>query len=327
MDSQSIIIIVLGLIICTLLFKKGKHESELVAFLQEREQSGSQDSTLLHASLQDTKQHLYALGKTISDISLSQKEISELKGEILGLSRLMSVPKLRGGLGETMLEDLLGNYLHSSRFQRQYRFSQGSIVDVAIFMPEGKILSIDSKFPMENFKRVIEGNETEVNLAKKELRKDLKKHINDIASKYILHNEDTLDFALMYIPSEHLYYDLISREEELYEYALSKSVIPASPSILFSYIHVLLLGFKSVDIEHRAEEILSHLKHTMHTLGQIDEELEKSDKHGRNMLKSMDRASSMTKEIGHTLGGLSTDTEIRKVQGATKQHEVSYPLS
>lgn len=281
---------------------------DIQQLFKEQEIKNTSGEQSMYASLQDTKQHLYALNKTISDISHSQQEISSLKEEILGLSKLMNIPKMRGNMGEMLLEQLLRTYLHSSRFSIQHRFATGHIVDAAIFLPEGKILPIDAKFPLENFRAyLLEENESSAETYFKEFKRNFKKHVDDISSKYILHKEDTLDFALMYIPSEHIYYELISRAEDSLNYALSKSVIPASPAIMFSYIHIILMGFRSVDIEHRAEFILTTLKDSSKSLYIIDEELQKAIKQGKYSIASMERAAKIGEDMAEELKGLDQE--------------------
>lgn len=203
--------------------------------------------------------------KSLGGLEEANRKIYEVGKDISSLQEILRAPKLRGGLGEFLLEDLLGQILPAQHFATQYAFRNGEKVDAVIKLG-GSLVPVDSKFPLENFKRMIEGaTDDEKSRAKKQFVVDVKKHIDAISTKYILPDEDTYNFALMYIPAENIFYETIIKDDALGEdksishYALSKKVIPVSPNSFYAYLQAIVLGLKGMKIEERAKEILQYL--------------------------------------------------------------------
>ena len=204
-----------------------------------------------------------AVTAKLSQLEEANKRIYDVGKDISSLQEILKSPKLRGNLGELFLGDLLAQILPKNNFTMQYAFKNKEIVDAIIQLRDGVIIPIDSKFPLENFKKMVESQEVaEKKLHRKTFVKDVKNSINEIATKYILPDEGTLDFALMYIPAENVYYELIIRDENgegIMNYALEKRVIPVSPNSFYSYLQTILLGLKGMQIESSAKEILKQL--------------------------------------------------------------------
>lgn len=203
--------------------------------------------------------------KNIGELSESSKRIFEVGKDIATLQEILQPPKLRGGLGEQFLGELLSQILPSEFFTLQHSFSSGERVDAVVRLGE-RFVPIDSKFPLDNFKRLIEcKTEEEKKASQKAFARDVKKHIDDIANKYILPQEGTYDFALLYIPAENVYYETITKDEAFGEekgilnYALKKKVIPVSPNSFFAYLQVIVLGLRGLKIEKDAHRILNSL--------------------------------------------------------------------
>ena len=199
--------------------------------------------------------------KNIGELSGASKQIFEVGKNISTLQEILRPPKLRGRLGEQFWGELLSQILPPEFFVLQYAFLSGERVDAVVKLG-GSLVPIDSKFPLDNFRRVIEPNTDEERKACQRLfYKDVKKHIDDIASKYIVPKEGTYDFALLYIPAENVYYETISKDDSFGEekgilnYALSKKVIPVSPNSFCAYLQVIVLGLKGLKIEEHAREI------------------------------------------------------------------------
>lgn len=196
--------------------------------------------------------------ENIGKLSKASEQIYEVGKNIATLQEILRPPKLRGGLGEQFLGELLSQILPPEFFTLQYQFSSGERVDAVVRLGE-KMVPIDSKFPLDNFRRVIEcKTDEERKTYQKVFYKDVKKHVDDIANKYIVPKEGTYDFALLYIPAENVYYETITKDESFGEekgilnYALSKKVIPVSPNSFYAYLQVIVLGLKGLKIEEHA---------------------------------------------------------------------------
>ncbi len=202
--------------------------------------------------------------KSLGGLEEANRKIYEVGKDIASLQEILRAPKLRGGLGEFFLEDLLGQILPPQHFSCQHSFRSGEKVDAVIKLGSS-LVPVDSKFPLENFKRLLDSaSDDERARLKRQFAVDVKKHIDAIAVKYILPDEGTYDFALMYIPAENVYYETIVKDESndgksLSYYAMSKRVIPVSPSSFYAYLQAILLGLKGMKIEQSAKEIIEYL--------------------------------------------------------------------
>lgn len=184
--------------------------------------------------------------------------------DIASLQEILRAPKLRGGLGELFLGDLLAQILPPEHFTLQHHFANGEIVDAVIRLRENRLVPVDAKFPLENFRKMLDAeDEAQRLVAQKQFVADVKKHIDAIRTKYIRTDEGTFDFALMYIPAENVYYETIlkySGDSGIMHYAYEKRVIPVSPNTLYVYLQSIMLGLQGLQIERGAKEILENLK-------------------------------------------------------------------
>jgi len=185
--------------------------------------------------------------------------MSEIGRSMKDLQEFLKSPKLRGNIGEEVLKDLIAQLFPKNSFHLQYSFKSGEKVDVAIKTAAG-ILPIDSKFPMENFQRMMQAQEKgDQERAKRDFVVDVRKHIRDITQKYILPEEGTMDLALMYIPSEPVYYEVVNNLE-LTDYARKSRVYPVSPTTLYAHLQMILLSFEGQKIELRSRQVFRLLR-------------------------------------------------------------------
>jgi DNA recombination protein RmuC len=228
---------------------------------QLQNNTGQMGSRLDNAAkvIQDVQNKLGELGQ-------ATQEIKELGQSVSKLEEMLKAPKLRGGLGELLLEDLLKQVLPANAYNIQYTFRNGQTVDAIINTAGGKV-PVDSKFPLENFRKMLDAKtEQEKKTAARLFKSDVKKHIDAISEKYILPDEGTFDFALMYIPAENIYYETIIKEESyaeedgLYAYATKRRVVPVSPNSFYAHLRVIALGLKGLQIERSAKEIFQNLE-------------------------------------------------------------------
>jgi DNA recombination protein RmuC len=234
--------------------------------------------------------------KNIGELSEASKQIFEVGKNIATLQEILQPPKLRGGLGEQFLGELLSQILPPQFFTLQYTFPNGERVDAVVRLGE-KLVPIDSKFPLDNFKRIIEcKTEEEKKTFQKTFYRDVKKHIDDMASKYIVPSEGTYDFALLYIPAENVYYETITKDDSFGEekgilnYALNKRVVPVSPNSFYAYLQVIVLGLKGLQIEKDAQKILTLLASLKKDLGGFQEDFQLVGKHLINALNKFEES-------------------------------------
>lgn len=248
----------------------------------------------------DVKGHLTKLEE-------ANKRIYEVGKDIASLQEILRSPKLRGGLGELSLENLLET-LPKDMYELQYAFKDGKKVDAIIRFKES-IVPIDAKFSLENFQKYLaEKDEKEKQKIRKAFISDVKKRIDETAD-YIQPDEQTLDFALMYIPAENVYYEVIIRDEDqsgLDEYARLKHVVPVSPNNLFAYLKTILMGFRGMQIQKEAKVILQALSRLKGDFGRFQEEFGVLGGHLTNARNKYDQSEKALLRISDKLEQLET---------------------
>jgi len=218
-------------------------------------------------------------------------ELQETARQMSDLQTFLKSPKLRGSIGEQVLRDLLEQYFPYTQFKIQYKFKTGRVID-AILKTDKGIIPIDSKFPMENFQKYIQTKEEK---EKKEyfrgFARDVKKHIDDISEQYILPQEGTVDFAVMYIPAETVYYEVI-KNIDLNRYAVDKRVLVVSPNSFYYFLKVLMIGLEGKRIEEATKRILEMLAAIQKDSGKFSEQLRILTSHLNNARLALDRVNS-----------------------------------
>lgn len=249
--------------------------------------------------------------RSLGALGQASERIFEVGKDIAGLSEILKAPKMRGGLGEYFLGDLLGQILPAKHFGTQHGFKTGNTVDAVIRLG-GRLVPVDSKFPLENFRKVTEAKTDEERKAlKKKFVTDVKKHISDIASKYILPDEDTYDFAFMYIPAENVYYEVIVKDEDgdgdksLTEFALKHRVIPVSPNSFYAYLQAIILGLRGFEIEENARVIMQNLARLQGDFVRFRDDFEVLGKHISGARGKYEDAEKRLARFQDKLGAIS----------------------
>lgn len=223
------------------------------------------------------------VSRRLTKLDETNKRVVDVADELKTLQNVLQNPKQRGVFGEFYLNSVLENVLPPNQWQAQYKFRDGETVDAVIFLDKHRILPIDSKFSLENYNRYIEATDKAVKaklLAR--VKMDLKNRIDE-TSKYIRPNENTMDFAFMFIPSESLYYDLLisnvgtgGSSRDLIEYAFrDKHVIITSPTSFMAYLETVLQGLRSLQIEEQAKEIQKRVAQLGMHIARYDEYMSK----------------------------------------------------
>ena len=287
MDLTIILIIILIALVLALLLKKPKTNDELLEYLKTTNTRLNEQSKTFNERLDNAARVISAVQKNIG-------EFSEIGRGMKDLQEFLSSPKLRGNVGEQVLKELLKQFMPKESFDLQYSFKSGEKVDAAI-KTSGGIIPIDSKFPMENFRKMQKDPS-----AKHDFIKDVKKHINDISRKYILTEEGTIDYALMYIPSESVYYEIVN-DSDLFDYAGIKRVLPVSPTTFYAYLKAILMSFEGQKIEAQAKEILSSLRAIKSDYGKVEDNLGILQKHLTNAFNMMGNVFSSFTMLGQKI--------------------------
>lgn len=254
--------------------------------LRENNEVVQRSQRSLNERLDNAGKIFNTVNSKITKLEESNKRIHDIGKDIAGLQEILRAPKLRGSLGELFLGDLLAQIFPKEHYTMQYTFQSGEKVDAVIHLRDRLMVPVDAKFPLENFKKMVESdksdNERESSNYRKIFVNDVKKHIDAIASKYIVPDEGTFDFALMYIPAENVYYETIVKDMEdksISQYAIAKKVIPVSPNSFYIYLQAILMGLRGLQIEKSAKEIFANLARLRSDFGKFGEEYSLVGKH------------------------------------------------
>jgi DNA recombination protein RmuC len=252
------------------------------------EQQLNNQRTSLNEQTKAIGERLDKAYEVIGNVQKQMGGIQEFGSDIKDLSNILKSPKLRGGLGETFLYEIIGNILPSDLYRTQYKFKDGSVCDTVIFIDKG-IIPIDSKFPMENFKAMVTAETQELrDKFRKSFISDVKKRIDEIAVKYIIPEEGTTEQALMYIPSENVYYELIVNTPEIEDYAKYRSVLMVSPNNISYFLKVLLVAYQRQELQKHAGDILKAIAGIKIEAEKFNEDLNLLERHLTNSYKTMD---------------------------------------
>ncbi len=280
------VLIVLAIINIVMISRSSKdeHESEKLSVVSQQMQDMGNANEKMRSSVEQNLERMHQSGqnqfrearevineisqkserlidhvnKQLGNLDKTNQRIVDFSQQLQDLQDILRNPKQRGVLGEFILEHVLSNVLPPDTFQMQYAFSNGEIVDAVVFAKD-KMIPIDSKFSLENYERIINAGENDnITALQKEFRQDLKKRIDE-TSKYVRPEENTTEFAFMFIPSEAIYYDLLVNrvgDVNMIEYAFrDKQVVIVSPTSFLAYLQTVLQGLRALEIEENAKDI------------------------------------------------------------------------
>jgi DNA recombination protein RmuC len=220
--------------------------------------------------------------ETLGDVRQATNQVADQARQFTSLQDLLRPPKARGGLGEAMLEELLRQVLPPSGYEIQHRFSSGLIVD-AVVRAGGRLVCIDSKFPLSNYQLMSDSGDDSSRLAaERAFAADVEGHMRAISQRYIVPDEGTFDFAVMYVPAEGVYGEMLRlghRRKPLFESAIELRVVPMSPLTMYGYLQTVLFGLKCLQIERNAETILDFCGRLQQDVGRFADEYETLGRH------------------------------------------------
>ncbi len=216
-------------------------------------------------------------------IKEEMESMQEAVKEISSFQEFFRSPKIRGQWGEAGLEHVLGEYFPPELYSMQHTFSSGEKVDAVLKLPSGKLLPIDSKFPFENFRKMIDAEGEEKEAFRKKFFNDVKARIKEISEKYIDPSEGTVDFAVMYVPAEAVYYEInMERDTDIAEYARKRKVILSSPNTFYLTLRAVEQWFRDTRITRHAQEIMKRLSQVEKDGEKLMEEFRKLGVHINN---------------------------------------------
>src|SRR5580704_11849840 len=264
-------------------------------------QIATQGQTAIANELKNTREQIGHIQKQLGEFQELGRGISSATKSLEGI---LGGAKTRGLLGEVTLERLLEDSLPPSQYAMQYRFSSGEAADAVIFLRDKKLVAVDSKFPLDAFRRI----EAEGAEAKRAFATAVKGHADSIARKYIVPNEGTLDLALMFVPSENVYYEMLmtqdAKGEPLDSYCRGKCIIAVSPNTLYAHLCVIHLGFRGMQIEENAMRISSGLSGIQKNMASFTEVFEKLGTHLKNAQQTYSDADKKLEKTQSTMDSL-----------------------
>ncbi len=256
---------------------------------------------------QQTLQHITAIHQSFGEVSSKIQGLSDLQGKVGELNDLLKPQQLRGELGEVIVRNLLADKL-PKQYEEDYTFSDGKKVEFVIRLSD-KLIPVDSKLQLEDYKRVREADERQRPALRTEFKRKVRQKIDEV-KQYIRPQEGTTNFALMVIPSEAVFYELVASKDftddgGLYHYAQAHNVFLTSPLTFWAYLTTIAQGLKGLEIEHRAEEVLASLQRLA---GQVrsfaQEEFRKVGVHLRNANSQYDQAEAALKHVEQAITNL-----------------------
>ena len=258
------------------------------------EQIGGKVSERLDEGFKKTNETFASVMARLATIDEAQKKIDGLTSNVVSLQELLGDKRSRGAFGEVQLEALVRNILPVTAFEMQYSLPNGTRVDCALFLPEPTgTVAVDSKFPLENYHRMFESGLSEIEraLAKKQFKADIKKHVDDISSKYIIPNV-TSDGAVMFVPAEAVFAEIHAYHSDVVDYAMSKRVWVVSPTTLMAVLNTARAVLKDVETRKQVHIIKDEL-------GKLGKEFSRFDTRMKKLADHIRQANDDVQEV-HT---------------------------
>src|SRR5262252_7440977 len=280
----------------------------------------AQGQSAMREELQSTQMLMQQIYKQLGEFQEVSRGLSSAQQS---LESVLGGVKTRGILGEVTLDRLLEDSLPSSQYGTQYRFASGEAVDAVIFLRDRKLLAVDSKFPLEAFRRI----EKDGDEARRVFAAAVKSHADSIAKKYIRPEENTLDLALMFVPSESVYYELLqtsdSKGQPLDEYCRERRIVAVSPNTLYAHLCVIAMGLRGMQIEENARRLSNGLSGLQKQLGNFVDTFEKVGTHLKNAQNSYLEAGRRLDKTELALEGMAEGGKV----GSGEQSELPLAAS
>jgi len=329
-----ILIIFLGLIVIGVIYliirkpKTENNQSESMMMLQQQlnhitqvlDNKLSESTKAIQLQFGQSAKIIQDVTEKLTRLDETNKQVVSFADQLRSLQDILKNPKQRGILGEYYLETVLKNVLPPSSYQMQYSFKDGTIVDAVVFVDK-RIIPIDAKFSLDNYNRIIEAHDPEVKKRyESAFVNDLKNRIEE-TSKYVKPEENTMDFAFMFIPSEAVYYDLLINKvgaisedtNNLIYYAGKKKVVVVSPTSFLAYLQTVLQGLRNQKISEQAKEVIREIEKLSKHLWTYSEYMKKLGVHLETTVSTYNKAS---REF------IKVDKDVVKITGGKEKIEI-----
>ena len=286
------------------------------------EQTVSEGQSGLVQHLGESGRMLKDVGERMGHIFEASQKIEKLAGDVTRLEDLLKPPKMRGTLGETFLEQALRDALPPGSWRMQHRFSDGVVVDAVIRIKD-RWVPVDSKFPLENFRRSLEAKDPDDRRrARSAFGSDVRKHADAIRRKYIRPGEGTCDFAFMYVPAEAVYAEMAADGDEkaLADACIEVRVYPVSPRLLYPSLATVAMLLQGEELQKNAREVQERLYELERLWGRAEEPFLKVRNHLNNAQKQYDEAAGALNRFGAKLSGI-TEVAQEKLETVAKDAE------
>jgi DNA recombination protein RmuC len=276
----------------------------------------------MSTELKNTREQINQIQRQLGEVQQAGKQMFQTAQT---LESILGGTKSRGSLGEVTLERLLEDSLPPSQYSTQYRFRSGEIADAVIFLRDKKMMAVDSKFPLDAYRRIgAEGDE-----ARKAFVTAIKGHADSIARKYIVPDEGTLELALMFVPSETVYYELLmsvdSKGQAVDAYCRSRNIIAVSPNTLYAHLCVIGMGLRGMQIEENAKRLSENLSGMRKQLDTFSEYFEKIGTHLKNAQQSYTEADKRFDKASNTLDNLLSSGDVAQPSLEDAQDTLALP--
>lgn len=282
--------------------KDRSHIQERLDFVSQIvNQNMNSSSKTMQTQFQQSSELIKQVTEKLTKLDETNRQVVNFSGQLEDLQRILKQPKGKGVFGEYWLETMLGHVLQPGQYQKQYKFKNQEIVDAVVFF-QNKIIPIDAKFSSEKYSQIDKEPDLEKRTKlEEEFKKDLKDRIDETA-KYIRPEEDTTDYAFMFIPAEGIYYDLLVQKVgvieinriNLIEYAQKKRVLIVSPNTFFAFLQTVIEGMRAVKLQESVSDVLKRVEELGKHLNSYDNFMRSM---GKNLTTTVNMYNSSYKEF------------------------------
>jgi DNA recombination protein RmuC len=323
-------VIILLVVLLLMLSRQRRNQEELERIRREEQERIAEKLIKLEAYASDPKQlktldeisnrlrdttNLFgAIRKDLGEMQQAAKGMAEVGRSISTFQELLLSPKVRGGFGEVLLNELIKDVLPPANYAFQYKFRDGTMVD-AVIKTEDRIIPIDSKFPLEEFQRMVAEEDISEERFRSKFKQIMRPRVNEV-KQYIKPDEGTVNFALMYIPSEKLYSRLSGFDELMVAFRRVR-VFPVSPSTFYQFLETIILGLRGLAIEKEAQRILD-------TLNRLAKEFDSAQEEWKKVGTHITNAANKYEDVAKRLGRIGDNIKSLEVKAEEGQKEIPY---